>query len=1150
MEPAENIETPATPVTSVAKKQPPRRFAQRIFGTLILVGLAIYAAPYGIANTSVRQEVPKWLAPWFSGRIQLGATTLDWFSPVVVRDAEVIDREGRTLARITEFRTSRPLWQLVARPQELGTIMLDKVDCHLVVRQDGSTWDDILAEYYAVPPNGAATVVKVVLNETCVNWRRIDQPDDVPEARLGIAHIECESFAHGSVKANVEFANSQDGGAGQALKVGYAFQTDTSPRLQLDVDGQGWKLESLRPLLWRYGIDGQIAGTFDGKLQLVSSDDAFASGRMAAQCRLTDLDISQGDLWQGDRLRIPSSSVEGGVSWNPTELVGENLTISNDLAHVQWTGGIPSLYALRLPGNRNDAATGNAVPASVRDTTLSARVDIAAMTRQLPHLLKLHDGIVIERGHFEVSGAVRAVDGEPALHLVARMTEFSAKTLYGPETWETPFEFMLRATQQGEAWELQRTACRSEFLQAAAEPSEQGLRCVVQADLTKLAQRLSRYASLDGIQLAGQARIDADFENPAVDRARLHGQLAVNGWSLGRTAEGVWSERELTGDFDILAASATPNLSQIRSARVRLRADTDRARLDWNEPASAANGSPDVKFELVGDLDRWMRRGKFLAPQMPGRISGQAQLTGAVEQANDGVMSGQVSGTVQNLRVMSDSQAFTDPSVAISLDGQLKTATGAWNLSTLRVTGQSVTIEADGLSGGEAIPASLRGQIRAKGAIERLLAGLEPQVINSSASVSGPILAVAEFGKSPSTNASQQVGWSLESPGLVVQRQGANPVTVPLAVDGTVHLARDQQSIEKIDANWRTSGLSGSVTGKEQTDGVLNVQGDLTFAWEEFFASLGAALPGEIRLTGSGRESFSARIGPNGLVDGQGGLAWTGGQLAGLQLGASSLRLTANPSTIAVQPVWMPVNDGRIRVDGSLTRSPTGSTVSIPAGVLIDRVSLSEELCAGWVRYAAPFLADATAVQGQLSLETSGVMIPVASPTMAQTQGRLGIHSATAVPGPNSLRMLGVIDQVRNILKKDIGSGVSDRARISLPEQSVELAVAHGRIHHRQLQLQVGETLVTTRGSVGFDESLDLVLDIPLHGDWLPGGKIGQALSGKSLTVGVRGSVSQPQFDPVPLRDLTRQLTESAVERLIQKQLPSDLEKILPFRRQ
>jgi hypothetical protein len=260
--------------------------------------------------------------------------------------------------------------------------------------------------------------------------------------------------------------------------------------------------------------------------------------------------------------------------------------------------------------------------------------------------------------------------------------------------------------------------------------------------------------------------------------------------------------------------------------------------------------------------------------------------------------------------------------------------------------------------------------------------------------------------------------------------------------------------------------------------------------------------------------------------------------------------MTANPSTIAVQPVWIPVNDGRIRVDGTLTRSASGSTVSIPAGVLIERVSLSEELCAGWVRYAAPFLADATAVQGQLSLETSGVMIPVASPTLAQTQGRLGIHSATAIPGPSSLRMLGVIDQVRNVLKKDLASGVSDRARISLPEQSVELAVGNGRIHHRQLQLQVGETLVTTRGSVGFDESLDLVLDIPLHGDWLPGGKIGQALSGKSLTVGVRGTVSQPQFDPVPLRDLTRQLTESAVEKLIQKQLPGDLEKILPFRRQ
>ena len=84
-------------------------------------------------------------------------------------------------------------------------------------------------------------------------------------------------------------------------------------------------------------------------------------------------------------------------------------------------------------------------------------------------------------------------------------------------------------------------------------------------------------------------------------------------------------------------------------------------------------------------------------------------------------------------------------------------------------------------------------------------------------------------------------------------------------------------------------------------------------------------------------------------------------------------------------------------------------------------------------------------------------------------------------------------------------------------EQSVPVRVERGRVYHDNLNVKVGGYFVKTTGSVGFDNSIDLMADVPIPGG-LPGLKntpaIAKALTGKRVLVPIKGTLSHPLMDP------------------------------------
>jgi hypothetical protein len=93
------------------------------------------------------------------------------------------------------------------------------------------------------------------------------------------------------------------------------------------------------------------------------------------------------------------------------------------------------------------------------------------------------------------------------------------------------------------------------------------------------------------------------------------------------------------------------------------------------------------------------------------------------------------------------------------------------------------------------------------------------------------------------------------------------------------------------------------------------------------------------------------------------------------------------------------------------------------------------------------------------------------------------------------------------------------------------------------MQFRIGDVDLSTQGSVGIDQSLQLVVEAPIRDEWIARDPSLAVLRGQTLKIPVRGSVSQPQIDSGALSASATQLLGSAAQGALQGQLDKQLNK-------
>ena len=361
---------------------------------------------------------------------------------------------------------------------------------------------------------------------------------------------------------------------------------------------------------------------------------------------------------------------------------------------------------------------------------------------------------------------------------------------------------------------------------------------------------------------------------------------------------------------------------------------------------------------------------------------------------------------------------------------------------------------------------------------------------------------------------------------------------------GFQNLTLDSSSL-KATTNGTLSDLAGSM--------VADIKGTWVPDWQKI-NSLMAAYTGEmVRLAGNRQNEFVVRgpilennptagakpwVSPS--LQASASFGWDQGELLGLPVGKSDFGLGVSESIGQVNTQGIPFAGGLVQFAPRLDMRTDQPMLLMDQTRLINNVALEPETARKWLKYVAPLAADATSAQGNFTVDIGEAKVPVLDPMKMQARGAVRLFNVAIGAGPTAEKLLASVKQVRSMLKPD----ATDRdlnSWLTMEEQTIPILVRDGRVFHENLKFSHKDLVVQTSGSVGMDQSLNMVAQIPIADDWIDGKAYLAGLKGKSISIPVTGTVSKPILDRRSIQNLTQNLARDAATNAVNKAVTEKL---------
>ena len=117
-------------------------------------------------------------------------------------------------------------------------------------------------------------------------------------------------------------------------------------------------------------------------------------------------------------------------------------------------------------------------------------------------------------------------------------------------------------------------------------------------------------------------------------------------------------------------------------------------------------------------------------------------------------------------------------------------------------------------------------------------------------------------------------------------------------------------------------------------------------------------------------------------------------------------------------------------------------------------------------------------------------------------------------------------------------------AWLELDPQTIPVVVREGRVFHDNFEMNYQGIIIRTRGSVGFDQTMNLVAEIPILEKWLDGSPMLDSLKGKTISIPIRGTVSKPQLDRRAITDFARQAVRDSTVGAARQKVDQEVNKL------
>lgn len=1148
-------------------RRKPGRFRRMALAGLVVMAVAIGLLPNLIGWTGLHQRLLDWGTSDFAGRISVGRASLGWFQPVILDQLSATDSEGQPLVTVDRISTSNSLFGFLTS-SGYGTVTIDRPVVHAALREGGSNLEDAAAKWIETPadepesPDEPLPAVQVVVRDGTLH---LSSPGQAVST-IGALQADLRTAsAEGALSGTVSLQNGTAAGGGTmawtvALDPGSAILSATSGELQCKA--AQFDLAVLAPVLERIAGACRTEGRFSGNCRLAFADSGASANADFEQVATQGLRFAAQKWLGSDVLAIERLTAVGSASLDPAGIRARQLQVESEVGSLKGDGQLAWSQISQLAGGKLAAAP----------FQLDGEVNLAGLAAMLPQTLALHRDLQLDSGELKFNLSSRVEGNTP--RVVANLDTVNLSARRGGErlVWQQPLRISAVISQNAGPTNIDEFRFQSDFLAVEGSGNLGKASFTATGDLEKLLERLRQFAPLEGWSLSGQLEGQCSCEcegGVAADTALnllgrpllIAGDLMIRQPVLRAPGIAPIAEPQIRLTFRSTAqADANGNLSLLQGIG-QLFLGENLATAQLSAPLASLTSLQKIEFDagISGQLDKWMGLVRCIVDPGNFQVSGVGNCSARVVADSKRM-------TASGLKYEFNQFAFDGYGMTIREDQvsgagtlELDLASLAMAAPQLTLVSSSVAIAAEQIRivAGEVLEAS--GQAGLRGDIHRIAGWF---------GLSDPQDSVQYFGNLEgnlqlSSNGQFLIG-NLQT--VIVDCVAARPdfqaqrwvelLREPrLQLAGRIGLAQSFNDLQVTELQVTGHAVSARIDGDIRDLAgrfEMALQGTWSPDWQLVDGLVQAWTGDFVHLAGRDSQAFTIR-GP--LFETAAGqpaatilpasttvsteLKWESGNVFLLPVGPARIQASLQGSQARVDTGEIDLGGGKLTLQPTIDLAASDPAVEVAAGTVASRIQLTPAFCRDWMKFVAPLLADATTAEGSFSVRTDGLRLPLSHPEQLRGSGVVTLHNVTVGAGPLGQQLLETVQSVRTMLKPEASS--RDRSVwMNLGEQEIPFAIQDGRVYHEGLKLQMKDLQVVTKGSVGIDQSLQMVAIIPIHDDWLNNQKWLEGLRGQKLEIPITGTVTKPVLDRRAIQQLTMQLgqrvAQQEVNRLVSEQ--------------
>jgi hypothetical protein len=287
-------------------------------------------------------------------------------------------------------------------------------------------------------------------------------------------------------------------------------------------------------------------------------------------------------------------------------------------------------------------------------------------------------------------------------------------------------------------------------------------------------------------------------------------------------------------------------------------------------------------------------------------------------------------------------------------------------------------------------------------------------------------------------------------------------------------------------------------------------------------------------LRGAGTSAAARPVVPPELTA-KASLAWRSGNLFGLEAGPAEIDLALAHGVVTMRPLELVVSGGKVTLAPQVLLNDHPAMLQVPSGPVIENVELTDEVCDSWMKYIAPIVAQATRAQGRFSLDLDETRVALADPASGEVSGRLRIVSGQLLPGPLFAEISELVGRIVSTIDRNPPRDLLgvDRPLVEMVGQTVDFELQGRRVYHSPVDFKVRNLLVRTHGSVGIDQTLDVIAEIAFSDEFVSRARFLQPLKGRTIEIPIQGTLRKPRIDRGAIGQLIQQFLPNAIEGII-----------------